>query len=297
MHARTRVHGCWGRPCTSNEKIFCFQAGGVTCQLPSHSCTRSMQSEASRAFWAGLSGHVETHTHTRTRAHMNVHMHTCTRARKRARMHTRKRTRAHTRKHAHARAHPCTGTFHKHTSTCACAGICLRERPCLHSCIRPSAAGCACRSAPRRAGTHTHTHTRMRASKQTRARTYSHARAHPCTGTSHKRTSTCACAGICLRERPCLHSCIHPSTAGCACRSAPAGLAKERTCVHELACACAYSHAAFCFLLPSPLLLLMPLVATPVQLPRALPARGHAAPKASRNSMEPRVRLFVHMFV
>ena len=98
-----------------------------------------------------------THTHTRTRAHMNVHMHTCTRARKRARMHARKRTRAHTRKHSHARAHPCTGTFDKHTSTCACAGICLRERPCLHSCIRPSAAGCACRSAPRRAGTHTHT--------------------------------------------------------------------------------------------------------------------------------------------
>ena len=224
MHARTRVHGCWGRPCTSNEKIFASRQDGVTCQLPSHSCTRSMQSEASRAFWAGLSGHVETHTRTRTRAHMNVHMHTCTRACKRARMHARKRTRAHTRKHAHARAHPCTGT-------------------------------------------------------------------------SHKRTSTCACAGTCLRERPCLHSCIHPSTAGCACRSAPAGLAKERTCVHELACACAYSHAAFCFLLPSPLLLLMPLVATPVQLPRALPARGHAAPKASRNSMEPRVRLFVHMFV
>ena len=206
MHARTRVHGCWGRPCTSNEKIFCFQAGGVTCQLPSHSCTRSMQSEASRAFWAGLSGHVETHTHTRTRAHMNVHMHTCTRARKRARMHARKRTRAHTRKHAHARAHPCTGTFHKHTSTCACAGICLRERPCLHSCIRPSAAGCACRSAPRRAGTHTHTHECVPANRHVRAHIHMPARTRAQALRTNAQAHVHVLAFVSGNARACIHA-------------------------------------------------------------------------------------------
>ena len=166
----------------------------------------------------------------------------------------------------------------------ACVHAFARAQRGVHAEVRPQ-------------GWHTHAHAHQKTHTCAHTLKHSHARAHPCTGTSHKCASTCACAGICFRERPCLHSCIHPSTAGRACRSAPAGLAQERTCVHELACTCVYSHAAFCFLLPSPLLLLMPLVAALVQLPRALLARGHATPKASRNSMGPRVRLFVRMFV
>ena len=199
-------------------------------------------------------------------------------------------THACTPENAHLRRH--FAQTYKHMCTCRHLSQGTPVPAFMHS---PKRSGACTQKCARRAGTSV----RMHASKRTRARTHEsmHMRTHPCTGTSHKHASACACAGICVRERPCLHSRIHPSTAGRACRSAPAGLAQERACVHELACTCAYSHAAFCFLLPSPLLLLMPLVAAPVQLPRALLARGHATPKASRNSLGPRVRIFVRMFV